>query len=44
MPTLIDLTLGDKSTTARAVSEGSTLEAFPFELWDQVLNEHVDGR
>ena len=43
MPTLIDFALGrlDMEPPGK-FPDGSTLEAFPFELWDQVLSQHVD--
>ena len=45
MPTLIDLALGRQDVPPpERFPDGSTLEAFPFELWDQVLNDHVDDQ
>ena len=45
MPTLIDLALGRQDIEPPGMfPEGSSLEAFPFELWDQVLTEHVDAQ
>ena len=45
MPTLIDFALGrlDMEPPGK-FPDGSTLEAFPFELWDQVLSQHVDDK
>ena len=43
MPTLIDLALG-RQDVPPPEQFGGTLEAFPFELWDQVLNDHVDDK
>jgi len=43
MPTLIDFALGRKDIEPpNKFPDGSTLESFPFELWDQVLAQHVD--
>ena len=45
MPTLLDLALGRQDVPPpERFPDGSTLEAFPFELWDQVLNDHVDDQ
>ena len=44
MPTLIDFALGRQDIAPpNKFPDGSTLESFPFELWDQVLAQHVDG-
>ena len=43
MPTLIDFALGRQDMEPpKKFPDGSTLESFPFELWDQVLSQHVD--
>lgn len=43
MPTLIDFALGRQDIEPpNKFPDGSTLESFPFELWDQVLAQHVD--
>ena len=44
MPTLIDFALGRQDIAPPGkFPDGSTLESFPFELWDQVLSQHVDA-